>query len=256
MSNRAALPGLATGILGLLAGIVGLIISEPLFGLVGGLLALAAGVAGLRIAQRFSEQIKIQNIIEQELQSVKQESEATEARIDELRESQQPETATNQHNDKDVLLDADTGLFSQNFFEVALDSRIASARRHLRPISVILVEVVSGVPDETSEVDAALVANAIKTTIREADTACRLQNGYFALMLEDTPENGAVWTVERLRRSLNETQSGATVWAGVACYPAHAFTREEILKAAEDALTSARDWRQDRIEIALAAPDS
>lgn len=153
------------------------------------------------------------------------------------------------------LIDHTTGLFSEGFFHVALETRIAAARRHLRPVAVVLVEVVRGLPaNDPTTIDAHLVADILGETLREADTACRLQsNGYFALLLEDTPENGAIWTVERIRRQLVATQEGVTVWAGIACYPAHAFTPEGILEAAEQALISAREWRQDRIEVAAAA---
>ena len=152
-----------------------------------------------------------------------------------------------------ALVDAQTGLFSEDFFQVALDSRIAAARRHLRPIAMALIEVVRGLPaDEPMPVDAQFVADTIKMTLREADTACRLKSGYFALLLEDTPENGAIWTIERIRRQLAETERGLTVWAGIACYPAHAFSPDQLLHAAEQALISARDWRQDRIEVAAA----
>ena len=40
------------------------------------------------------------------------------------------------------------------------------------------------------------------------------------------------------------------MWAGVACYPAHGFTTDEILDRADHALDLAREWRQDRIEVA------
>jgi GGDEF domain-containing protein len=153
-----------------------------------------------------------------------------------------------------TLLDPTTGLFSESFFHVALENRIAAARRHLRPVAVVLVDVVSGLPEgEPVPVEAFPVADTLKETLREADTACRLHNGYFALLLEDTPETGAIWTVERIRRQLVATQEGVTVWAGVACYPAHAFTPEGILDAAGNALVAAREWRQDRIEIAAVA---
>lgn len=154
----------------------------------------------------------------------------------------------------EALVDKVTGLFSETFFRVALESRIAAARRHLRPVSVVLLEVVEGLPaGGPRPVEADMVSNVIKATLREADTACRLRSGYFALLLEDTPENGAIWTVERMRRALAEMRQGLTVWAGVACYPAHAFNPDEILSASEGALVSAREWRQDRIEVAVAA---
>ncbi|MFV0522941.1 MAG: diguanylate cyclase domain-containing protein [Acidimicrobiales bacterium] len=153
-----------------------------------------------------------------------------------------------------ALVDPDTGLFGEEFFRVVTESRIAAARRHLRPVSLVLVEVVEGLPAAPTPVDSRTVSTSITTTLREADIACRLHNGYFALLLEDTPENGAIWTVERIRRHLAETTAGKTLWAGVACYPAHAFSHAELVAAAENALVAAREWQQDRIEVATLAP--
>ena len=42
------------------------------------------------------------------------------------------------------------------------------------------------------------------------------------------------------------------MWAGVACYPAHAFSTDELLEQARLALASAKEWNQDRIEVAIA----
>ena len=42
------------------------------------------------------------------------------------------------------------------------------------------------------------------------------------------------------------------MWAGVACYPAHAFSTEEVLTQGRLALLAAEEWNQDRIEIATA----
>jgi len=150
-----------------------------------------------------------------------------------------------------TLTDHSTGLFSQEYFDVALDARLSAARRHLRPVAVVLIEVVEGLADGSPRAAAPrTVADSISATIRDADTACRMTDGRFGLVLEDTPENGAIWTVERIRRHLAGVSSGLTLWAGVACYPAHAFDAGEILTQADAALTAAREWRQDRIEVA------
>ena len=252
MSGRLALPGLITGGLGLAAGLVAFAADVPVFGAVAGLLALAAGVAGLRLAQQLGEQAAVQLLVEDELRTVRAEAQETEERL----LSEYPDEVEYLDEPEETLTDPDTGLFSESFFNVALESRIAAARRHLRPVAVVLLEVVEGLP-HNDPVDAAadLVAESIRITLREADTACRLRNGYFALLLEDTPENGAIWTVERIRRQLLGQQAGLTLWAGVACYPAHAFGTSEIMSAAETALISAREWRQDRIEVATAALD-
>ncbi len=153
----------------------------------------------------------------------------------------------------DALTDEATGLFSEDYFRVAVDARIAAARRHLRPVAVVLLEVIEGLRTGAPQsAPPMLVAEMINATLREADTACRLLDGRFGLVLEDTSENGAIWTVERVRRSIAELQQGLTLRAGIACYPAHAFGSSELLARAEEALVSARDWNQDRIEVASA----
>ena len=307
VSGRAALPGLVAGALGLAAGMIGLALDLPGLGAVAGLLALAAGVANVRLARLLEEQGAVQELVEEELRSVRAESGSRSDRAtDRSGETHQigrdpgrepgrdpggdprgdraaeapgpePDEATTaagltrppgDHLDgadldrpdplrqRDQLLDPSTGLFSQNFFMIALDSRIAAARRHLRPVSVVLLDVVEGLPSsDPRPTEATAVAEAINTTLREADTACRLEDGNFALLLEDTPENGAIWTVERIRRFLSDKEPELTMWAGVACYPAHAFGATEIMSAADGALESAREWRQDRIEVALVASD-
>jgi GGDEF domain-containing protein len=235
---QRTLPGLMAGGLGLTAGLFGLALDLPILGVGAGVLALAAGLAGLRLARQLDDQMTLHAAIEAVAPPL-----ATSDALDE------PEAESDE-----ALVDRTTGLFSESFFRVALDSRIAAARRHLRPIAIVLLEVVQGLPaSEPTAVEADLVSDIIKQTLREADTACRLRSGYFALLLEDTPENGAIWTVERMRRQLAESRQGLTIWAGIACYPAHAFTPDEILSAAEGALVSAREWRQDRIEVAVAA---
>ncbi|MGY6499813.1 MAG: GGDEF domain-containing protein [Acidimicrobiales bacterium] len=150
-----------------------------------------------------------------------------------------------------LLTDPETGLFSEEYFDIAIDARIAAARRHLRPVGVVILEVVEGLREgDAKPTDPTKVAEAILTTLREADTACRRSSGHFALLLEDTPENGAIWTVERIRRHMAENDSNLTLWAGVACYPAHGFSSDSLMAQASDALDGAREWRQDRIEVA------
>jgi diguanylate cyclase (GGDEF)-like protein len=152
-----------------------------------------------------------------------------------------------------ALTDPSSQLFSEAYFRVALQSRLASARRHLRPVAVCLLEVAEGQADDRpTAAPATRVAEAIRETLREADIACRLDDGSFAVILEDTPENGAVWTIERVRRNLVSRFGSHTMWAGVACYPAHAFSTEELLEQARAALTVAQEWKQDRIEVAVA----
>ena len=144
----------------------------------------------------------------------------------------------------DGLHDPDSGLLNQLYFHAALPNRVATARRVLRPISVVVARL-------GSVEHARQVAFGLLDTLRESDTACRLDDGGFALILEDTPENGAVWTMERLRRLLTDQGTPVVMWAGIASYPAHALEPPELLTLAENALADAMQWSQSRIEVAL-----
>jgi len=145
----------------------------------------------------------------------------------------------------DPLRDGETGLLNESYFRAALPNRVATARRVLRPISIVLVRL-------SDAASIRQVAFGLLDTLRESDSACRLDDGTVALILEDTPENGAVWTIERLRRLLAEQGSSTVVWAGVASYPAHALEAPDLLRLAEGALADATQWTdQSRIEVAL-----
>lgn len=147
--------------------------------------------------------------------------------------------------------DPETGLLGEAYFAITLERLVAAAKRHLRPVAVVLLEVA----DPTGgTIDARAIAQLLVDTLRDADIACRLNDGSacFGVVLEDTPENGAVWSVERFRRAMNG-RDGLVLRAGIACYPAHAFDAGELRIRATDALGAARQWRQDRIEVATAS---
>lgn len=138
-----------------------------------------------------------------------------------------------------------SGLVDEATLATMLRNRLAVARRTLRPLSVVFVEVdeVDGLP----ETDAAV---GIRCTVREADVAGRRDDGLFVLVLDETGEDGAVWTCERLRRTLTADRPGRRFRAGVASYPGHGLDAVDLEAKAAEALTIARQWHVDRIEVA------
>lgn len=252
---------LGVGMVGLGLGIVAFAAKVPWVGLLAGVAALTAGAVALTGGSRVNredidELNRRNNELDSKLDSVTRELESARLTITQLsaeiaRRDQAADIAADVGGAQ--LTDSDTGLFSEPYFHVALGSRIAAARRHLRPVAVALIEVAEG--QSATGIAAApptRAAEAIRQTVRDADTACRLDDGSFAIILEDTPENGAVWTVERIRRNLVSRYGPHTMWAGVACYPAHAFSSDELLEQSRIALVAAREWNQDRIEVAIA----
>jgi GGDEF domain-containing protein len=247
--------GLVLGALAVAAGVAAAVADAPALGLAAGILGLGGvGVVSLRARAAADAADRRQADAEARADTLAEELTAARAAIPE------PEATTAGADDvtllaleEDALADPETGLFGEPYFEVTVHARVAAARRHLRPVAVVLVDVATGVrAGEPAPLDPAAVATALRSTLREADTTCRLDDGTFGLVLEDTPENGAVWTVERLRRTIASEHAGVTLRAGVACYPAHAFDSGELRDRASAALTAAREWRQDRIEVATA----
>ncbi len=265
---------IALGVIGACLGVAAVIASLPVLGLAAGAAALGAGATiamdhgdGPTADELAASESRAQQL-EAQLASARRDVEHANGRVNDLEAelATRPEPAeapAAEEPTDDVapvaadgtaaLVDPDSQLFSEAYFRVALDARIASARRHLRPVAIALIDIYEGISGPSSlPAPPARAAESIRQTVRDADTACRLLDGTFAIILEDTPENGAVWTVERIRRNLVSRFGSHTMWAGVACYPAHAFSADELLEQAQVALGSAREWKQDRIEVAIA----
>ena len=156
----------------------------------------------------------------------------------------------------DAIVDQESGLFSEVFFGASLVKRVSAARRGLRPLSVAVLDVwVDFGSLDSRQAPAAPVADLLVEVFREADTIARTPDGLYLVLLEDTPENGAVWSLERLRRRVSESLPNHTTWAGVSCYPAYGFDAEQLVAQARQALELAKEWPQDRVEVTAESPD-
>jgi diguanylate cyclase (GGDEF)-like protein len=223
--------GLIAGGFGLAAGLAGMIDGQKALSLVAGLLALVAAILGFVAAR--------------------QPGPAARAAASSPTHGSKANPMTVMASDEPIN-HITTGLFNEKYFRATIDTRVLAAKRHLRPVSVALIAVSAG-SDRHVPADMVKVSQAIRTTLRDSDIACHLDDGRYAFILEDTPEDGAVWTLERLRRCLNEADADMVQWAGIACYPAHAFNSQELLTKAEEALGTASEWPQARIEVANAS---
>lgn len=133
------------------------------------------------------------------------------------------------------------------------EARVVSARRALRPVSVVMFDITVESDEGRRRLERDTVVRSADTALREADVIGLGGDGTFVLILEDTGEDGAVWTAERLRRHVLESISPVRFVAGVATYPNHGLDAETVLGKAQTALAGAREWPQDRIEVASAS---
>ncbi|MGI8936937.1 MAG: GGDEF domain-containing protein [Iamia sp.] len=132
----------------------------------------------------------------------------------------------------DLVTDPDSGLFSEAMLRAVLPSRVATARRTLRQLGLVVVTV-DDQPDPTA------LAALVHETIRDSDMAARLGDGRLVLVLEFTPGDGCEVVAGRLQTKVLDANPGAHVTAGIACYPAHALTADELIAAAGSAAQSA-----------------
>lgn len=217
--DRRALPGLVAGLTGLTLGVLSAVIDSPALAVAAGGAALAAGAASLWMAIRGRPAAAPSEL----------------AAVDDYI-AMEPATPL----DAVPVIDSETGLPDARYFELVVESRVAAARRHLWPVTIVLLEL--RVDLDRPDRGAALTSFSalMRQTLREADIACRLADATFGLVLEDTSEEGGVWTAERLQIALaKENAPVRRLAAGVASYPTHGLRADEVLARASSALNRA-----------------
>ena len=223
MVDRRALPGLAAGLAGLASGVAALVLDVPELAVVAGACSLAAGAASAHQVRRLRDAER------------DAAGSAALARLLDL--------PRGRRGDAGDLLDAETGLPDTPFFNLALEGRVAAARRHLWPITVLLIEIGLAPECELGRARSDALngfADLLRTTLREADIVCRTGEIRFAVLLDDTGEEGGVWTAERLQVAASRDVSKVRrMAAGVASYPTHGLEAGEVLTRAEAALARA-----------------
>lgn len=223
MIDHRALPGLGAALAGLAFGVAAAGLQVPLFGLVAAACALGAGATTVMQVRRLVR-------LEAKL--------AAGAVFTSLLDL--PQQA---RGEAESLIDEQTGLPDARFLDLAVEGRIAAGRRHLWPVTIVLLEVELRVEyNNARERTRALVdfVALLRQALRESDVACRTGETNFALVLEDTAEEGGVWVVERVQIAMAQKGGGARrLAAGVASYPIHGLDGDHVLARAQAALTRA-----------------
>ena len=221
--DRRAFPGLVAGLAGLSLGVLAAATGSAAYAVASGAAALLAGATSLWVLSRV----------------VTGAGPADAPAVDDYIAMPEPPTAAELQQAASVI-DDETGLPDSRYFELVVESRVAAARRHLWPVTIVLLEL--RVDRERLEWSSAVAsfADLMRQTLREADIACRLGSSSFGLVLEDTAEEGGVWTAERLQIALAKEHAAVRqLAAGVASYPTHGLRADEVLGRAHAALARA-----------------
>jgi diguanylate cyclase (GGDEF)-like protein len=152
-----------------------------------------------------------------------------------------------------------TGLMNRRAFEEMFDIELARARRHGRPLSVLVGDVDSfqklndELGSEAGDAVLALIARDLGKWKRRSDLAARTGGGEFALLLPETDERGGFLVAERLRRAVHrrllDHAVPVTISFGLSTHPTHGEVPEELMRSAAHALSAAKELGKDRTVI-------
>lgn len=157
-----------------------------------------------------------------------------------------------------------TGLFNRRYMEATLERELLRAARKQLSLGVIMLDVddLKRFNDTwghaAGDASLRLLGSLLLHHVRGEDIACRYGGDEFILIL---PDASPLVTLERAEQIVKlarwsylqldgQNLSAVTLSVGVALYPEHGRTSEEILKAADAALYQAKNAGRNRVVAA------
>ncbi|MFG1954114.1 diguanylate cyclase [Micromonospora sp. NPDC048830] len=168
------------------------------------------------------------------------------------------------------LTDPLTGLWNYRYLRESIRREVERASRFGRMLSVLALDLdrFKAVNDTWGHAagDAVLVefARRVRGEIREVDLAFRQGGEEFVVLLPETDARGATIVAERLGAAVrgapvaldgpDGVAIAVTVSVGIAVYPDHATTGQQVLDAADEALYAAKAAGRDAWRLADPRP--
>jgi diguanylate cyclase (GGDEF)-like protein len=155
--------------------------------------------------------------------------------------------------------DSLTGLANRQAFDERLAQELARSRRSGNPTSLVIADV-----DRFKEINDSLghpvgdkalikIADAARQLARGTDLIARIGGDEFAVILPETPLDGAYRLAERLRREAGSNHSGLSLSFGVAVSGRDLPTPDTLVGAADSALYEAKRAGRDQTSVTRGA---
>lgn len=162
-----------------------------------------------------------------------------------------------------AFIDDVTQLYNQRYLQLVLDKEIRRAERASSPFSVLFIDIdhFKNVNDSSGHMIGSKllcqVSEILKQNMRMIDYGFRYGGDEFILILVGTGSDAAVTVGERIRSQVASTpflidgrKMNLTLSIGVASFPEHAQTKEEIIRLADEAMYESKNKSRNLVSIA------
>lgn len=163
-----------------------------------------------------------------------------------------------------AITDALTGLKTHRYFMQALDCEWRQSTRSGQHFSVIMLNVdgFKQVNDRYGHLEGdkilALIAGLLADRARHSNVLARYGGDEFAILMGQTKSVQAAVLAERLRVGIEKdpllAARGVTASFGVATFPTHGATQDEILRVADAGVYLAKHQKGNLVRVASVAP--
>jgi diguanylate cyclase (GGDEF)-like protein len=161
-----------------------------------------------------------------------------------------------------AYIDGLTGIHNRRYFEMRILEEMERAQRFEGRLSVIMVDIdhFKRLNDEFGHLlgDEVLrgVSLILKQQLRKMDVLCRYGGDEFAVVIPEAGSENAHHIAEKLRRQVEShdfpgVPRKVIISCGVADYPTHGVTRDEVVAAADSALYLAKQSGRNRVKTAV-----
>jgi diguanylate cyclase (GGDEF)-like protein len=153
--------------------------------------------------------------------------------------------------------DALTGIANRRTFEKVLQAEVSRASRSRSDVTLIMLDIdrFKSLNDEfghqAGDEVLARVGEALRNACRESDTPARYGGEEFAVLMPGCSPEEATMAAERLRKRVSEIEAvrSVTFSAGIATFPIHALTADDLIASADDALYQSKHAGRDRATL-------
>ncbi len=157
-----------------------------------------------------------------------------------------------------------TGLFNRRFMEESLEREMRRGIRKNHPVSVLFIDLDhfkrfnDTFGHDAGDLVLRSVADLFRKLFRVDDVICRYGGEEFGIILPESSAENAAIRANSLREETkkmaiqykNHALGRITLSIGVACFPDHGQTSEELLKAADLCLYESKSAGRDKVSVA------